>query len=259
MLSRLMTRREQFVLLAVAVALAVGSGVLYVTRASASRGPAIQEAAPETGLGRAFPREPTPPIPEAPVPEATNVVLPGPVPEPRTVKVSVRGAVERPGVYSLDSDARIQDLLEKAGGAREEADLTDINLAAPLIDGTTLTVPARPSPVDAAGPYAVVPAPFPTMNPPEYTVSGWQSAGGSAAGTGEGVGSTGSGPGTGKVDLNRATAQELEALPGIGPKLAQEIIRYRAHMPFGRVEDLIEVSGIGEKKLEALLPHVTVE
>jgi competence protein ComEA len=129
--------------------------------------------------------------------------------------------------------------------------MTDINLAAYLIDGTTLTIPGEPE--EHAGVIRRPSAPPP--NPAQYTVSGWQAGGGGPA-TDSASGSRSNG--SGGIDLNRASAAELETLPGIGPKLAGEIIRFRDQQPFRSVDDLDLVSGIGPKRLEAVRGLVTV-
>jgi competence protein ComEA len=119
-------------------------------------------------------------------------------PEPLIV-VDVAGAVAHPGVYRLAAGSRIADALTAAGGATEEADLVALNKAAPVRDGQRVYVP-RPGETVPAG-----------------------SAGSDAQL---------------KVDVNHATAAELEALPGIGPTIAARIVRSRGGHPFARIEDL---------------------
>jgi competence protein ComEA len=131
--------------------------------------------------------------------------------------VDVAGEVRRPGLYRFPSGARVNDAVERAGGAKAGADLTLVNLAAPLADGQQVLVPAR-APAAAAGPAANTPA---------------------AAG--------------GRVHLNIATLEQLDALPGIGPSTAQRIIDYRTENgPFTSVDELDNVSGIGPARLEEL-------
>jgi competence protein ComEA len=151
--------------------------------------------------------------------------------------VHVVGQVKRPGVVVLAVGARVRDAVAKAGGARSGADLGALNLARPLVDGEQLRVPRpgeSPAPADAG-------------------------ASGSGAG-GSGGGSPGSagGPG-GAVNLNTANQAVLEELPGVGPVLAQRIIDWRSeHGRFTSVDELAEVSGIGEKMFAALQDKVTV-
>jgi len=133
--------------------------------------------------------------------------------------VDVAGAVRRPGLYRLRSGSRIDDAIAAAGGATEKAQLDAVNLAAPLADGEQIVVPVR-----AAG--------------------GAGAAAASASG-----GATPSGP----LDLNSATAEQLEALPGIGPVTAQKILDYRqAHGPFHSLAELEGVPGIGPGRLAQL-------
>jgi competence protein ComEA len=138
-------------------------------------------------------------------------------PAPRLV-VHVVGAVRRPGLYRLPNGARIADALRRAGGATRRADLSLVNLAAPVSDGTQVVVPRR------------VPA--------------------AAAGGGEGPSDTAGG---GPVHLNTATVEQLDELPGVGPVTAQKIIDWREqHGAFSSVDDLDAIPGIGPARLEQL-------
>ena len=144
------------------------------------------------------------------------------------------GAVAQPGVYDLEAGARVADLLKRAGGATTKADLSAVNLAAKLSDGQQVVVPKR-------GAVAAV------------------AASGSAAGS-AGTGATGGGSATAIVNLNTATSDELDALQGVGPATAQKIIDYRTtNGPFKTIEELKNVSGIGDAKFAALKPYVTVQ
>lgn len=154
-------------------------------------------------------------------PEGVEVLLPTPTPQP-VVQVHIGGAVAKPGRYILPQGARLWDALAAAGGALEGADLEQLNLARPLSDGEKVTV-------SLAGQGGLV---------QEVTFSV--------------QGST-------LLDLNTADAQALEALPGIGPVLAQRIVEFRTRYgPFIQVDDLLKVQGIGPKTLERLRPLVTV-
>jgi len=140
------------------------------------------------------------------------------------ILVDVAGWVRRPGVYEFHDGDRVIDAIEAAGGARRGAALDALNLAAPLADGTQILVPRR----QASGSASSAP-----------------SVGGSATSS--------------KVNINSASAVELEALPGIGEVIAQEILDYRtANGPFASVDDLLDVSGIGEVTLENIRDLVTV-
>ena len=138
--------------------------------------------------------------------------------------VDVAGWVHRPGVYQFDPGARVVDAVERAGGARGGADLTLLNLAAPLVDGQQILVPKEgESPV----------------------------TGGTGTTTGPG--------GVAIVNINSADETTLETLNGVGPALATAIIQYRTeHGPFTSVDQLDDVSGIGPATLEKLRPQVTV-
>ena len=139
------------------------------------------------------------------------------------VLVDVAGWVRRPGVYEFTEGARVIDAIDAAGGARSGAVLEALNLAAPLTDGTQILVPRE-------GQVGVAPAPV---------------TGGAVAG--------------GLVNVNSAIATELEELPGIGEVIAQRIIDYRTENgPFATVDELIDVSGIGDAILESIRELVTV-
>lgn len=147
------------------------------------------------------------------------------------VVVHVAGAVRRPGLVELSGGARVSDAVEAAGGATQKADLTSVNLARPVVDGEQLLVLRRGQ---AGGPVA------------------------GAAGPAGGAGGPG-GPAGAPIDLNTATLQQLDGLPGVGPVLAQRIIDWRTeHGRFATVDELTEVSGIGERTLADLRSAVRV-
>ncbi|MBE6469585.1 MAG: ComEA family DNA-binding protein [Coriobacteriaceae bacterium] len=152
-------------------------------------------------------------------------------PEPAApLVVDVGGAVARPGVVEVAPGSRVADAIAAAGGLTAEADVSAVNRAAPVADGTKIQVP-RVGEV-AAGAAA----------PP--------SAG--AAGAGVATGAR-------LVNINAATAEELTDLPGVGPATARAIVEDRtANGPFSSPEDLMRVSGIGEKRFERLRDRVTV-
>ena len=164
------------------------------------------------------------------------------------VTVHVAGAVRRPGVYRLPAGARVDDALRRAGGATPRAALDAVNLAAKLEDGRQVLVPVR-APVPAAGPVAGGGA--------EAVGGGGAAPGGGAVGRAGASGSAGGPPVP--VNLNTATLEQLDTLDGVGPGIAQRILDYREqHGGFRRVEELGEVPGIGDKRLAALTPLVTV-
>ncbi len=144
------------------------------------------------------------------------------------VIVDVAGWVQRPGVYEFAEGDRIIDAIERAGGARRGASLLSLNLAAMLTDGQQIVVP---EPLSRRERRALV-------------------AEASAAETGSEEG---------KVNVNTADAAELETLSGIGEVLAERIVEYRDdHGPFASVDDLLDVSGIGDATLEEIRSDVTV-
>ncbi|MGH9228428.1 MAG: helix-hairpin-helix domain-containing protein, partial [Acidimicrobiales bacterium] len=141
--------------------------------------------------------------------------------------VHVAGAVVSPGVRRLPPGSRVIDALDAAGGALPDADLPRINLAAPLVDGEQVYVPK------------------PGEQPPVVAGAGTGAAGGPVPGP--------------LVDLNTATAELLDTLPGVGPSTAAAIIAHRdENGPFTAVDQLLDVRGIGEAKLEQLRDLVSV-
>jgi len=149
------------------------------------------------------------------------------------VVVHVAGGVASPGVYSLAEGARVADAIAAAGGGHPEADLDVLNLATRLADGDRVYVPRRGESA-AAGLTPGVASSQPDRS-------------GSAP------------PVPSKVNLNAASAADLDLLPGIGPATAQAIVDYRdGNGPFGSVDELLEVRGIGPAKLEALRNRVAV-
>jgi competence protein ComEA len=142
------------------------------------------------------------------------------------------GAVRRPGVYRLEPGSRVADLLARAGGACSGAQLEGVNLAAKLSDGQQVVVPK----------------------------AGQAVAAGAAGATGTSAGSADSlAAPAAPVDLNTASLEELDALPGVGPSTAQKIVDYRtANGGFKSVDDLKNVSGIGDVRFAALKDLVTV-
>jgi competence protein ComEA len=181
--------------------------------------------------------------------------------------VHVVGAVRRPGVYRLPVGARNDDALRAAGGATDEANTVAVNLAARVEDGTQLYIPTRQAhPEDhAAAGAATFSASSPSisqtaMTAANSTLQGKKSAGHAHSGTGHnGKAEKLTAPGQDQIDLNAASAQELQRVPGIGPAMAERLIAYRQQNGgFHAVEDLLQVSGIGEKKYAKIQPYVRV-
>lgn len=144
---------------------------------------------------------------------------PEPVPE---VVVDVSGAVHRPGLYRLDEGERIGDAIEAAGGVTSEAVLDSINRAAKLVDGQKIHVPSTAE-----------------------TAASMANEGGVPGGSTQEIEAL--------ISINSADAEQLDAIKGVGPSTAAAIVEDReANGPFETIEDLMRVSGIGEKKYEAL-------
>jgi len=153
-----------------------------------------------------------------------SLLTPSPTPVAEVV-VDVAGKVRRPGIVTLPAGSRVVDALQAAGGPRRGVDLSALNLARPLVDGEQVLV-GVPQPSGVAAPAASAPG---------------------AAAT------------TRMVNLNTATEPELESLPGVGPVTAGAILKWRSeHGPFTAVDQLLDVSGIGDATLAEIAPFVTL-
>ena len=166
-------------------------------------------------------------LPMTPAPTATQA----PTYTPRPILVYVLGAVTQPGVYALPWDSRVEQAIAAAGDATADADLLRVNLAQRVYDEQQVYVPHRGEPILPVLPTAAAPVSATTaLHAPGQ-----------------------------KININTASAAELEALPGIGPVLAQRIVDHRqANGPFRTAEGLTEVSGIGEGILGRIRDLITV-
>lgn len=202
----------------------VAAAVVWYVRSMPST-VTVSASGPMPGIGAAA--SPTPGSPSA-TPSASQGI----------VVVDVTGWVRQPGVYDFSQGDRVVDAIRKAGGAKPGADLTSINLAAVLTDAEQIVVGR------------------------EHGAGGLVSAVGTGGAAGTGTATTGggaSGASGGLVNVNTGTLDELETLPGIGPALGQRIIDYRTqHGPFHSVQDLLNVSGIGDSRLADIKSKVTV-
>jgi len=207
-LEALAGRRRQSVLLLLVVLGAVVAGVALWSR-----------GAPATVAPPALP--PTGPSPSGPPGGGAGLGPAG-----RTTLIHVAGAVRRPGLYKMASDARVADAVRAAGGPTRRADLDALNLAEPLVDGTKIDVLRRG---EVAPPGAgVTPAP------------------------------EGTAPAA-LIPLNSADQAALESIPEVGPVTALAILEYRTEIGgFSSVDQLLEVTGIGPATLEAIRPYVTL-
>ena len=151
-------------------------------------------------------------------------LLPAPTKSPLVVQVL--GAVPRPGVYEFPEGSRVRDAVEASGGLLADADTSSLNLVAPLEDGQQLVIPFLNG----------APVTTPTA-----------------------AASTSVVPSADLININTATLAQLDSLPGIGPTTAQKIIDYRTtHGPFQKIEDIMNVSGIGPATFDKLKDLITV-
>lgn len=192
------------------------------------------------GMTVVFLRRPDPPPLEIITPAvtpggaATAVASPAapPTGTPRPLRVYVSGAIRTPDVYTLPPGSIIKDAIALAGGPLADADLARINLAQELQDQQQIYVPLQ----DEATPLP------PVSGGPALSISAAASS--STAGA---------------VNINTASAEELDTLPGVGPAIAQRIIDYRqANGPFAAIEQIMEVRGIGEATFAKLRDRITV-
>jgi competence protein ComEA len=171
------------------------------------------------------------PIEILPPPTPEPTVTQSPSPTPRAPRVDVSGSVVSPGVYTLPPGSIVADAIAAAGGPAPDAELDRINKAAALKDGGQVYIPsqAHPLPPPITNPEAtpVPPAKALSMGIPDVP-----------------------------VDINTATVEELDRLPGVGPSIARKIIDGR---PYTKIEDLLRVDGIGQVTMEKLRSLVVTQ
>lgn len=209
---------------ALLVAVALGVTAWWVVRAEPDRAtivPTVARASPTVSPSALTV---VPAADSSPGPTAAASSTSGPV----TIVVDVAGKVRRPGIASLPVGSRVVDALEAAGGARRGVNLSSLNLARVLVDGEQILV-GIPGPTGVAAPAASAPLP-------------------------------GGDPAAGQlVNLNSATQADLETLPGVGPVTAESILAWRTENgAFSSVDELLEVSGIGDATLAEIAPFVTL-
>ncbi|MGG3563793.1 helix-hairpin-helix domain-containing protein [Neobacillus rhizosphaerae] len=147
------------------------------------------------------------------------------------IMVDVKGQIKQPGVYQVSTGDRVIDVISRAGGLTEQADQAQVNFAAHVVDEMVVYVPAKGEETAAIA--------------------------GSMDGNSTGIASTGEGQA--KININKADENELQNLPGIGPSKAAAILEYRnTNGPFKVVEDLKNISGIGDKTFEKLKDLIAV-
>lgn len=155
--------------------------------------------------------------------------------------VHVDGAVQRPGLYILNFGARVSEAIEKAGGLTADADLSSVNLAMKLADEMKITIPNKASSAQEENQEkSWIDQPGQPKNPLSDESSRKKNGGGP------------------KININQASKEELMALPSIGPSRAEEIISYREEHPFKAIEEIKDISGIGEKTFEKLKDRIQV-
>lgn len=153
--------------------------------------------------------------------------------EENKIKVHISGAVKNEGVYELEGDARIIDAIEKAGGTLEIADMKNVNLASKLEDGMKIYIPKQGEEVTNSN--QEVEENIALENTPKENSKG-------------------------KININKASKEELDTLPGIGESTAEKIINYRKeHKSFKSIEELKEVKGIGDAKFEEIKDFVDIK
>ncbi|MFO7664968.1 MAG: helix-hairpin-helix domain-containing protein [Chloroflexota bacterium] len=174
-------------------------------------------------------------IPPQPTAISLPTAEPLPTPTDTPVRVYVSGAVLDPAVYTLMPGSIIDDAVRAAGGFAPGADRIAVNLAQGVVDGMQIYVPV----LGEADPP-------PVINAPTVTVPDIDRLGGITV--------------QGLININTASQRDLELLPGIGPAMAERIIAHReANGPFATVEAIMDVSGIGDAKFEAIRDLITVE
>ena len=243
-------RRPRRLAIAPRAAIIAGSALLILALALALRAVLVSTGtggheAPAAAGASATMRPPpagtaaSPGMKPVPVPTTGSAAGPGGLSATSgSVVVHVTGAVSRPGVVTLPPGSRVTDAIDAVGGASAEADTQQLNLARVLTDGEQIRVPRIGE---------VLPEPAP------------QPGGDAASGARTAPGKSGGGGASGTININTASASELEKLPGIGPALAQRIVEYRdSHGPFASVDALTDVPGVGKAKLEGLREQATV-
>ena len=170
------------------------------------------------------------PIVLSPAPTSTQTPIPRPTASPSPIFVQIGGEISNPGVYAIDKQARLADLIELAGGLTHLADIDRVNNAAVLRDGDYFYIPAQNEMI----PDTARNAPHNLANPVDNIDY--------------------------PLDLNKATQEELESLPGIGPTKAAEILAYRDQKGFyASLDELMNVPGIGEATLDSLRDYLIIE
>ena len=185
------------------------------------------------------------------------------------IVVHVAGAVKKPGVYHLPAGSRNDDAIQKAGGPTAEANTDGLNLASRVEDGSQLYLPTRkqhpeggadaPTTTSTSAPISAVSSPATKTSGKSASKTAAQSGAKTAGGAKGGKGGKLSDPAQGTVNINTASAEELQRIPGIGPAMAERILDFRKQNgKFTAPEDMLQISGIGEKKFAKMQPFVRI-
>ncbi|NKQ34574.1 MAG: ComEA family DNA-binding protein [Chloroflexi bacterium] len=175
--------------------------------------------------------QPAPIVIVPPEPTAT----PEPTSTPGLIRVFVNGQVAEPAIYELPPGSLVEAAVEAAGGFAAGANTAVVNLAQPLSDGVQVYVPAEDE---------NAPVPLTVVSQPNTSPLAASASGNTAVGL---------------ININTATIEELDSLPGVGPSTAQKIIEYReSNGSFAAIENIMDVTGIGEAKFEKIKDQITV-
>lgn len=224
--------RQRIAIALVAVLALAAAGTLWLNAQPRAADPPPSPASGAVGPGLALPRVGAAGPAGA---QDSAVAAPGWGPAAGgAIAVDVVGRVQRPGLVHLPPGSRVLDAIEAAGGTAPGADLEAVNLARKVVDGEQIRIPRHGEALTA---------------PP--------ADGGPASGAAPGQPGGAGQPGV-PLDLNTATAEQLDTLPGVGEVTANQIIAYRTAHPFTSIDDLRQVPGIGDRRFELLKDLVTV-
>ena len=269
---------------AIAAVAALASGAVLYAGQHAAPPVLITDAPPANPLPTVNPAQPAPApaVPPSEDAQSSGTLSPAPAasarpvadetmaapapdapPQQAGVYVHVAGAVKHPGLYNLPTGSRVASAIAAAGGPGQTADLDAVNLAEIVTDGEKVYIPRKgeQSAATGAGNAIGYASTSPSFSPaPAGSSTGRGAKAGGKPINGRDAASHGSkltDPSQGTVNVNTATAADLERLPGIGPAMAERILAYRhQNGKFRSINDLREVSGIGDKKLARMAPFV---
>ena len=267
--NRLLTTKEQWLLVGFIVAIITGCATAFLhgkgNVQENSSATVVIPAKAQTQTPQSKPETEAIAAPESQAVEKDLPVVQSPAP-PKIIGVAVMGAVRHPDLYMVEEGLRIADLIALAGGVEDNADLSDILLTATLVDETTLTVPELPDVtmnetqvVVRRGAATSVVNPFCYRRHREASLyyAPSSTSQDTPAPVAHSVSNSTASPAGGLLNINQATSEQLQGLPGIGPVFAERIIQERNKQPFNSVEELRRVSGIADKRLEAIRSLIT--